>query len=109
MGLGANEDGHCSTCDVSHLRPWGGNCLAFKEALVKCEDLNIDSSEYKQYLNFDVLKYAKDLPENAVANGSDDKKPSPDQLKALTDINLQQEKHIQSLLHQLAEKKKPAG
>lgn len=103
MGLGANEDGHCSTCDVSHLRPWGGNCLAYKEALQKCTDMNTDPSEYKQFLDFNLLKYARDLPENY---NDDDKKPPPDQVKALTDINLQQKKQIQSLLHQLADKKK---
>lgn len=107
MGLGSNEDGHCSTCDTSHLRPWGSNCLAYKEALVKCSDLNIDASEYKQYLDLNLVKYAKDLPENSGTNL--DKKPlPPDQVKTLTDINLQQKKQIQSLLHQLADKTKGA-
>lgn len=105
MGLGANEDGHCSSCDVSHLRPWGGNCIAYKDALQKCSDMSTDPSEYKQFLDFNLLKYARDLPENASAK-AEEKKPSPEQLQALTDVNLQQKKQIQSLLHQLADTKK---
>lgn len=108
MGLGANEDGHCSSCDVSHLRPWGSNCLAYKEALVKCSDLMVDSSEYQLYLDLNLLKYAKDLPENVSGSSEDAKLTLPDQVQMLTDINLQQKKQIQSLLHQLADKKKTA-
>lgn len=104
MGLGANEDGHCSMCDVDHLRPWGNGCLAYKDALVKCSDLNIDPSEYKLYLDLNLVRYAKDLPDNKV---KDENKPElSDQVKSLTESNAQQRRQIQSLLHQLAEKTK---
>lgn len=62
MGLGANEDGHCSGCDSDHLRPWGTQCLAYKDAIKKCEELNLDPSGYKQYLDLNTVRRAKDLP-----------------------------------------------
>lgn len=103
MGLGANEDGHCSSCDIMHLRPWGTQCLAYKEALSKCDELNLDHSDYKLYLDLNLLRYAKDVQSTA----TDEKGDIPaDQLKALTETNLQQKKYIQSLLDQLADQKK---
>lgn len=49
----------------------------------------------------------KDLTVITLANGLDEKKPEIlDKVKSLMDTNLQQRKQIQSLLHQLAEKKK---
>lgn len=66
MGLGANEDGRCSGCESDHLRPWGTLCLAYKYAIQKCADLNFDQSEYRQYLDLNLVRRAKDLPENGI-------------------------------------------
>lgn len=115
MGLGAHEDGHCSGCDTDHLRPWGTQCLAVKAALQQCKDLNIEESEYKAYLDLDVLRYAKDLPPLTGAGGvklSDDTSKISaadyeDQIKKLTDINLQQKSRIDALLD--AKASPPAG
>lgn len=104
MGLGAHEDGHCSGCDTDHLRPWGTQCLAVKAALQQCKELNIDESEYKAYLDLDVLRYAKDLPPGVGKQDNDDEVPDipaadyQEQIRRLTNINLQQKSRIDSLL-----------
>lgn len=96
MGLGTNEDGHCSSCDSDHLRPWGTQCLAYKNALEKCNELNLDPGEYKHR--------AKDIQEPSGGSnlGHDvaDKKHL-DQIKHLTEINLKQKAHIQSLVNKM--------
>lgn len=105
MGLGANEDGQCSMCDAAHLRPWGNGCLAYKGALEKCKDLNIDPSEYKLYLDFNLVRFAKDLPKPSDSTGVDVKDEGveelyKEQIKQLTKINLQQKAQIVDLLQQ---------
>lgn len=100
MGLGAHEDGHCSTCDISHLRPWGTQCLSYKNALEKCQELNIDESEYRNYLDANLLRFAKDLPPVPKGGKTDDR--DPDQVQQLKDINLQQKDQIQALMDQVA-------
>lgn len=119
MGLGANEEGHCSGCDSDHLRPWGTQCLAYKEALQRCTDFNLDQSTYKQYLDLNLVKRAKDLPGYDASNitggtaveqhGSPEDKDDKllEQVKRLTDINLKQKAQIQSLVHKLKEAQSP--
>lgn len=104
MGLGANEDGHCSSCDSDHLRPWGTQCLGYKNALEKCADLNVETTEYKQYLDLNLVRRAKDLPippagTGTVHDGVDDK--NLEQIKRLTEINLKQKAQIQSLVSKM--------
>lgn len=106
MGLGANEDGHCSTCDVYHLRPWGTQCLSYKNALQKCQDLNIDVTEYRKYLDRNLVRYAKDLPPDPSATGVKKGEVKDEevedlyrqQIKQLTEINLQQKAQIEALV-----------
>lgn len=107
MGLGANEDGHCSTCDGTHLRPWGASCLAYKGALQQCKDLNVEETEYKNYLDFNLVRYSKDLPKipglPGNTKGSEVKDEDVmelyrDQIKQLTTVNLQQKAQIDALV-----------
>lgn len=98
MGLGAHEDGHCSTCDIAHLRPWGNQCVAYKSAIEKCTELNIDESESKKYLDANLLRFAKDLPPSGVKHDE----RAADEIKQLKDINRQQKDQIEALMDQMS-------
>lgn len=109
MGLGANEDGLCSSCEVAHLRPWGTQCLAYKGAVLKCQELNIDISEYKHYLDLNLVRYSKDLPKIPETGAGDKTGQVKDediedlyrqQIKQLTEVNLQQKAQIDALVQQ---------
>lgn len=107
MGLGANEDGHFSMCDATYLQSWGAHCLAYKGAIEQCTKLNIDISEYKSYLELNLVRYSKDLPKIPTPPGDEsgaevkDEKVADlyrDQIKQLTAVNLQQKAQIESLI-----------
>lgn len=79
----------------------------YKDALSKCDDLKTDHSEYRKYLDLGLLRYAKDLKLGAGGGTDDDKDKIPtEQVRALTQVNLEQKEYIQSLLDKLADKDK---
>lgn len=64
--------------------------------------MQVDTSQYKQYLDLNLVRRARDLPDppgRGVIDNPDEK--NLDQIKPLTDINLKQKAQIQSLVNKM--------